>query len=228
MKLKDNVSNSDLSEIGHGPIEASFAYVNPDKETTITPFCRCKDYFNDMFWSNKMKTDINILGFKWKHGEDGGVLDRPTLKLGIRLTKGGKTGELQKQKEEQLKGILDLLNKIESANGWNLAEGEITEDGNYIILSFDPSWTSKPYINSAFYFFIRLGFTYDSSKDLFEQFQDQKHFLSRNDVMYLRNGESRIKDLLAGKIDNSQTYEQYNSSTIHSSSGLIGYKEYKI
>lgn len=226
MKIKEAVKHS-LAEIGHGQTEVLFAYVNPNTGDTITPFCKCKDFFNDMFWSRKTGTTISIYGFSWDKTCDNKSLDGDTLMIAIKLQNKGDHKDILIT-DEQMQNVLEILYLIEEPNKFEPTEGELCNDGKYLVLKYDRKWSDIPYLNSALYFFVRLGFTYNPSKTIEEQYKDQKNFISPNDAMYYRSANQRVKDLLAGKIDNRQKYEDYNTGTIHNNSGLVYYKDYKI
>lgn len=228
MKIIDNVK-AQLNEIGHGPKEVQFAFIDDKTGKTITPFCMCKDFFNDMFWCNKLKKNISIFGFKWTANQDKGVLNRGILSLTMRLRDRNNKEKFFEIAEGELKGIKSILNKFEQANGFNKSNVDYADDKNYLVVSFDKAWSNAPYLISAFLFLIRLGLTYDAKSDVIEWFKvTSKKFISPNDAVYFKNSEIKIKDLLNGKIDKKQSYEMYDEGTIHSSSGLVNCRDYKI
>lgn len=229
MKVIEEISSGKLAEINHGPKEVQFAFINPDTGKTITPFCKCKDYFNDMFWSNKVKKSVSVYGFSWTPDRDKGVLHKDRLCLAIRLIDRDDKSKFHKIEEENIKGIVDIIAQFSEANGFEPATVEREEsDGKHIILYFDKKWTEIPYLNSAFFLLVRLGFTYKHGEDVTKDYKTTAKFISPNDEGYLRLVKNKIEDLLKGKIDSKQTYEKYTNDTIHNYSGIVGYKEYSI
>lgn len=229
MIVKESKKFGSLSEAGHGSREVKIAYLDPDTGEIITPFCKCKDYFNDMFFSNSANASVHIFGFKWDPKEDKGILEKPKLMIAIKTTDHTK-GDVPVSESEAL-SIESLVSKFTRTLKFKKCKFEFSEDKKHFIITFDRSWTDIPYLNSSFYLLIRLGFTYDDSKDFIEQFKESKgKFISSNDQMYLRNVkvQQRFSDMLEGKIDKNQTYKMYTVSDIHNRSGIVGYVEYKV
>jgi hypothetical protein len=228
MKIIDNISaKNSLSEIGHGQREVQIAYVNPKNGETITPFCKCKDFFNDMFWSNKEKKDISIYGFKWNHKDHRDLLDKNVLTIAVHL-RDRVNKSIYELKEEERLSVLRLLTKISTSAGLGRVVVRMCEEKKNLVIYFNRKWVDTPYLNSAFYFFVRLGFTYDKDHEILSQYNKSQKFISPNDQIYFKKANSRIKDLLEGKIDKNQTYSSYNSGSIHNASGLVNYCGYKI
>jgi hypothetical protein len=227
MKIKEEISNSTLTEAGHGNREVRFAFIN-EKGVNITPFVKCKDYFNDMFWSNKVNKPINIFGFVWMPGQDKGELDKPRLSIAIRTETGRKLVPIT---EEEKSSIISMLINFSDRLGYGDIVGESEEDGGHFIVHFDKRWTEIPYVNSAFFLLIRAAFGFDPGKEPLEYLtSDKSRFVSFNDQSYLKSVKVRQKfeDLYKGNVDKSQKYEDYNNGNIHNGSGVVGYQNYKI
>lgn len=228
MKIIDELSKkSHLSEMSHGNKEIRFAFIDPEKKTTITPFCRCKDYFTDMFWSNATKQNVDIYGFKWKPDQDNGILKKDRLSIAIKLTVNGTRSKLT---DDNSKNIKNLLNKFESGLKFKLTETQLSSDGNNIIIDISKQWTKIPYLISALFMLIRLGFSYSEDTDPIEFFESRKSvdFYSCHDQIYFKQAKKRLKDLLNGKIDKKQKFNMYTASSIHDESGLISYNKYSV
>lgn len=227
MNIEDSYKDQPLSEIGHGSTEVYFAYVHPKNNKTYTPFAKCKDFFNDMFWTKKTGNPVSIYGFKFTKSQDKGDLEEDILVLAIRMSNRNDK-KVVKPKEDQLASILTLLNKIEKKLKFKLTEGLLTDDQEYIVLRYDKKWSEIPYLNSAFFFFMRLGITYNKDTDFDKQFSDVKNFISPNDAMYYKSAKQRVEDIMKGKLDTKQKYEDYTAGTIHNGSGLVNYKNYSL
>lgn len=229
MNIIDNTSSKfRLSEIGHGQREVQFAFINPETGETITPFCRCKDYFNDMFFAKKTGISVNICGFKWNKDDDNGILDKDELAIAVRL-RDRDDHNFHDITKEEVESVFSLLNKFTLVNDFGHLAVELSDDNKYIIIRFSRKWIDIPYLCSTFFLLVRLGFTYKKDEDILVWYQSgSKNFISPNDENYFRSRKNRLKDLLEGKIDNNQNYEMYNKVNIHNCSGIVGYKEYKI
>lgn len=229
MNIKDNVSkNYNLIEVSHGIREVQIAYINGKTGETLTPFCRCKDYFNDLFYSNKTNKAVKIFGFHWKPNQDLGELSRNTLVLAIRLRDRNDTSRFYEFTEEERQGIFYLLSQFTKINDLGRIIVRFSEDKKNLIIYFNKKWTDIPYLNSAFYFLIRMGITYKKDEDIFTWYSNSGKFISPNDQMYFKNSQQRIIDLLSGKIDDRQKYEDYDSGSIHGNSGLVNYRGYRV
>jgi len=228
MKIIDEVSSKyNLFEIGHGQREVQFAFIDGKTGKTITPFCRCKDYFNDMFFSNKIGKELSIYGFHWKPNQDEGILDRNTMTVAVRL-RDQHTKNIYDLKEEEIQSVRKLMQQVSNKAGLGRIIVRVCEENKNIIVYFNRKWADTPYLNSAFFFFIRLGFTYKNGEDILSWYNKGEKFISPNDQFYFKQGSSRIKDILEGKLDLNQKYEMYTNANIHGASGLIGYKDYKV
>ncbi len=231
MKIIDKQSEKfSLNETQHGTTEVKFAIINPTTGETLTPFCRCKDYFTDVFWSNKVKKHVSVYGFTWKPNQDGGILDGKTFTLAVELW-NRVDGKLVKIDKKQLSSIKSLLNTFDKKLKFLPAKMEVSDDENYAILTVSNAWTKVPYLVSSLFLLIRLGFTYEEKTNPIEYFTGaaSSKFISPHDEGYFKRIKNRLEDLFNGKIDKNQTYEKYESSNnIHNYSGIVNYTEYKI
>lgn len=230
MKITEKVVQN-LNEISHGSIEVRFAYIDPATGNTITPFCRCKDYFNDMFWSLKTKKPVDCCGFTWDSNDKRNkFIEGDTLTIAIKLSRKGNSIVNLPVEEKHLYGIEKLFKEMNRGLKYRPIELSLSDDGEHIILSYDRRWSEIPYLNSAFFLFIRLGLTYEG-EDIVEFFSDGKSqkFMSPHDIGYFKAAREKIENIIEGKLDTHQKYEDYPSdSYVHSNSGLVYYRNYKI
>lgn len=231
MKVIDDESKKfSLGESSQGSIEMRFALYNKETGRTITPFCRCKDYFNDAFWAKYVGKDvIGQYGFSFSKNGDDGLFDKDEISLVIRMMpreKYDKEGKnLNDLNQENLDNILSLLNKFEEPNGFNKSYGEICEEGKHFIITFDKKWTEIPYLVSALFLLLRLGYYYDCKSSVKEFYTEGNRFISPHDQMYLKGSIHIIEDLEKGIIDRNQKYSDYDTQgSIHNNSGIVGYK----
>lgn len=223
-----------LIESSHGEVSIKMAFIN-DKGETITPFVKCKDYFNDMFWSNKTGNKVTIYGFNWTPNQDEGVLSKDTLRVAIKkvVTRdldGNGENKIIKLTEDNVKSLDAFFKQVQKKLKFKKTKFSLCENNDHIIIELDKKWTEIPYINSAFFLFVRIGLTFDPSSTIMEFYKDknQKKFTSSLDYGYFYNVTNRIQHILDGKIDESQNYDQYTHGNIHSGSGIVGYSNYKI
>lgn len=227
MKVIDKVSMP-LSEIGHGKREVQFAFMNHKTGKTITPFVRCKDYFNDMFWCYHQKNSCNVCGFSWDSDRERELLSEKTLWVAVRLRDRDKTKEHFDITEKEFKGVTAIVSQFSEKLGFKAPEFEMDDTNKYIIIGFDRAWTEIPYLNSALFLLIRMGFTYERTDDPVKFFE-KAEFISPNDTGYYRSAKKRLSDMFEGKVDKNQTYALYSSgSAAHGSSGIVAYSQYKV
>ncbi len=231
MKIIDEQSKKyHLNEIGHGAKEVKFAIINPSTGETLTPFCKCKDYFSDMFWSNKTGGNTDVCGFKWTPNQDKGLLSKKTFSIAIKL-QDRSSSTLNKLGKKELSGIKSLLNTFEKKLKFSPTKAEISDDEKYIIVHVPEGWREVPYLVSALFMLIRLGFTYEEKTDPIKYFTGaaSNKFISPNDESYFKQIKGRFQDLLDGKVDRKQTFEMYKTaSNAHGGSGILSYREYKV
>lgn len=228
MKVIDNVSSKfHLTEVGHGNQEMKFALFDKVKQEVITPFCKCKDYFNDAFWTFKTgRATIAQYGFSFKKEEGEGILDKPRLSVAIRINPKTDSLSFEKLNKENLTNILSLLYKFEKSNGFTKSRGIVSEDENFFIITFDRKWIEVPYLSSGLFLLLRMGYHYDRKSQLKSFYEGHpEHFLSPNDAMYFKNVWDVLQDLEDGYIDTTQSYSNFStSSEAHNSSGIQAYK----
>lgn len=229
MKIVNNKTAA-LIENGHGPITAKFALINPENGHTLMPFCKCKDYFTDVFWSNSTNKPADVYGFKWQPNEDGDILKKDDLYVAVKLV--DKQAKVQEITNAHVKGLETFLNKFEEKLKFKTSEVSICEEGKHIILKFNKAWVQQPYLISALFLFIRMGLKYDNLKATPINFYVKAtsgQWLSPADALYFLQARTRIDDLWNGKIDTKQTFSKYTDSySVHNSSGIVNYLEYKI
>jgi hypothetical protein len=218
-----------LSEIGHGNFQVEMAFVSEKTHKNISQIVKCKDFFQDIFWSRKKKSSSSIYGFSWSHDKHDDEFSKDWLSVFARVKDNKKSSylDLNNSQTENLKEFINIFNK---SLKFELSETQLDETGKYVLIRFHKNWTEYPYVLSAFFLFARLGLTWDGKKDIMEYItKDSNKFLSVNDPVYVNTAKNKIKDLLDGKIDTNQKYEDYKDiSSIHNYSGIVNFKNYKI
>lgn len=223
MNVIDKRKWPSLNESGQGQLEVKFAIINPQTGEAMTPFCKCKDYFSDLFWALKLGKSFKQYGFVWNTGEDNGVLtNADEFAVAIRIIDRS-SKKLQDVTQNQLESILYLIGRIENINNFKSSRGIISDDNKDIIITFNKDWVEVPYVLSALFLLFRIGFTYTDG-NIFEWIKTETKFMSPHDSMYLRNSKETLEDLENGIIDRTQTWSNYLSSyDVHNSSGVQSY-----
>jgi len=173
----------------------SFVDKNNKVLTTPTP---CKDYLQDIIWSETTGKSIDVYGLKWKQGNFD--ITTPTTKLAL-------FGGLVK-----LNGMVEnmqvFLNHFDKAQGMEPSKIYLTEDDKVIVVEFDSNWTKGggPLI-SAFTTAIRVCGLYtgeapiDYLKKVFDAYKKTKSIkpdYMKVEVARLETNLKKLAALLAG------------------------------
>ena len=149
------VNTFSYSQISNHKFE--FALVNKENKLVHTPF-QCKDYFQDIFWTE----------FTQKSGSAHGLLWKPNLidvtEKTFRFAING--GALVM--EDKIDVIEAFLNKFDSALGFELSKVYPTTSKYMIIIEFSSEWVQMPPLLSAFTTLIRLSSMYKIGEDVKE------------------------------------------------------------
>lgn len=230
VKLKITENKNSLAEIGHGANEVEMAFINEDTGENVSQIVKCKDFFQDIFWSRAKKSSSSIYGFSWSHDKNNEVFSRKWLTIFARI-KTVKDHNLTTITKEQVKNLKIFLNEFCKALKIPLCTTTLDSTEKYVVVKFNSKWTTIPYLLSGFFLYVRLGLTYDGERDIVEYIsKDSNKFLSTNDPIYVKSAMQKIKDMLEGKLDTKQTYDSYiNISDVHNNSGIVNYKkDYKV
>ena len=223
MEFKLTTYNGNYSEIGQGKREVLFSFYDRDGKSNVVNFFKCKDFAQDVFWSEKLKKEDKIYGFSWSPGS----LEK--CKFGgyyylVMKTREDKDKPIQNS--EKL-SILSLLSHFEKPLGFNSSKFYKT-DSEHSIFKYDVSWSEYPYLNSALFLLLRLGFTYDCKSDPIAYFDDglASKYISPNDIGYFKRCKNILTDLNKGIIYTNLKYSDYTSiGNVHNHSGICNYKK---
>lgn len=205
MKLTVKYSNPGLSEVSHGVNELRYALYDEETATTIMPFVRCKDYIQDLFYSYYQKHSATVYGFSWTPDKHRNVLDKDNIFVAVSLAPRSNASQLLDITDKQYESVKALWTKVIEGLGYSVLICDKEETGKYILLSFDKKLTEVPYIVSALLLLIRLGFTYDPTKDVEEYFDQEKQFLSPGDAYQWKGSKDTLLELMCGKVDDEYT-----------------------
>lgn len=127
----------------------TFTFIDANNRGLHSP-AQCKDYFQDLFWSEYNGKPCSVWGFTWKPGTLS--KDAKTYRVALQ-EKGSKLMELAPQ-------LLGFLHHFEGAQNFLYSGVYDTTNPDTIVLEFDARWTHSAPMISAFTSLVRLGFTY--------------------------------------------------------------------
>jgi hypothetical protein len=227
-KLNISENKTGLNEIGHGANQVEMAFIDEKTGNNISQIIKCKDFFQDIFWSRRKGQSSSIFGFSWNHKHHEDIFSRDFFSIFARI-RNVPTEEVKDIDDNQIKNLQNFLNEFASKLDIPLCEVQKDSTGKYAVIKFHKSWTEIPYLNSAFFLYVRLGLSYDGESNVLTYIKKGAKFISANDALYVKNSINKIEDMLKGKLDKRQTYDQYKEiNAIHNSSGIVNYKDYKI
>ncbi len=191
-----------------------------DKYRTLHVPANCKDYIQDMVWSETKKRPATIYGFTWTPGAID--ITRPRQVLGIQFPD-----------EFQPKSNLpwqSFLNFFSDELGYPKTSLQLTNAGRAALILYPNQWYHSPVMTSMFTSLIRLGSNYLGEQKPLE-FLDllaysratqvvMQHCLP--DVQRLKATLPRIKIIIAGRLPN-QTYREYSDVGYTHSNGIYGW-----
>lgn len=132
--------------------------ITEDTYEQITPFCRCRDFFNDLILKNQLKEDFIVYNFKYLQELKQRDEDFTLFALSI---------SNKQEYNNFLINIKRYLPQIELTNKINPYELIIPENSkSIIIIKADKYWQSHPLILSFFTFILRcFCYTFDNNQD---------------------------------------------------------------
>jgi hypothetical protein len=216
IKIKLLKSNDFLIQI---PNKYMFHLIDYETHEPLTVQVKCKDFFQDVFWSEKVKEDVKgIYGFSWKCGTYD-FHNKPKLMFAIEKIGNSKIGTKHKN-------IQELLNVFDKSLNFEPSIAKPDESKNYCVILVDSKWIKRPYLSSLLFLLARIGEYYDGSEIL----SFLKEISNRNDILsdaiYLRKSLNKIKNILKG-YEYDQKWEDYKKKykddyfEIHNYSGIV-------
>ncbi len=199
-----------------------------DKNYNIRhPLARCKDYFQDMYWSEL--TDVHFVkqyGFEWHGGNDSPVSSQKRVNV-VLIPDDGHKLKLYK------KNILSLLNTIE--DHFKIPKSRIylnENDDDSIVVNYSNKWAKTPYLLSLLFLLMRIGMYYKGEKSIMQVYNWLKNN-AKNDVeqpsdkqpLLTLSKTNKWDVLLLTNILPEQLWTDYDTSYyIHDKSGFVSYK----
>lgn len=168
IKIVDKKDRGKLSEGRTQGISSTFVKKVGEEYHTVIPFSACKDYLNDVVYSEITGNSIAAHGLTYK--KDGFFEDKKRYFITSILNRHGAHDENAVVKSEiktlkkNYKNIEKLLNWVEEKVGVKKTEMIKLEDNLYF-QTFDPFWTESTYNISLYSNFMRWGLYYDGQEE---------------------------------------------------------------
>lgn len=143
--------------------------ISDEEFHTIQPLSPCKDYLNDVIYSERLKTSVSAYGLSCNH--IGGIIDGEYSYMGIKIvgyqSKNTMSVYPNLEKETEMlknnyKHIEKLLNWIEEKIGVKPTKIRKANDG-YYRMKLPSYWTENTYLISLYSLITRMALTYDGS-----------------------------------------------------------------
>lgn len=175
----------------------AFQFLNDSYEGIHLGVC-CKDFLNDIVWSELTKKSMSV------HGQDSsyiGVLDKQEyLKICMYAYKFKGITEPKLDKIDELGETLQaFLNEIELLKGFELSTVE-THDNKFVII-FHKDWISKIYLFSMFTLLCRIGMYYNGNLEEYLQnpYATKGEYLDNTDMYSLKTYYKQILEIISNE-----------------------------
>lgn len=218
MNLKESFSIGGYSEATQEQ-DVHLTLVYPDGDTFVQmfPSCRCKDFFNEVFYKIFYGKDKYIYGFDTKDIDIDPIKDSEYFYL------------LMVPRIENIP-VENIVNFLALFGNFDIREMEINNLRSCVV-KFHRNWADRPYLLSIFINLCRIGTIY--TQDSWEEF---KEFLSKNTMLKSNHVSLNcisqvvhslrlIEDCLNGVIY-EQSYKDYkDTSSLHNNAGSVAFSQ---
>jgi len=220
--------NKDISSFTYHLNEAyprglQYAFIDDNNKIRHKP-CRCKDYVQDIYWSeilNKPKTVV--YGFEWDGKNEDPISKKEWVKV---VLMSDNTTKL----DNKIENISNLLRPFELTFKIKKTKFQLTTNKNDIVIIYNNKWAEKPYLISLFFALIRAGVFYDgkpNKTDVCEWLENKAPNLiqeaDKQNFLMLKT-KNKIKKLLYNKYFNNQNWIDYiEPYGIHNNSGIVSF-----
>ena len=189
----------------------TFSSLSPKRLVAQHAPVNCKDFLTDVWWSEYTgRPSGKIYGFSWNPGTLP-VTD-PVRRIALCYT-----GDITSYKD----GLGKLLREFDVAQGASPSEIRVANKGAVLIVSFDPFWTSRPYLISAYTSLMRMGFGY--ADEGVAKYLKQNKFLCEIDRSRSYHITPRLLAMLNGRAW-PQTYHQFPTAYLaHNGGGILSW-----
>jgi hypothetical protein len=195
-----------------------------------TKLFRCKDYMQDVYWSEILNKDVvEQYGFKWD-GKNTNPVSKQTF-VDILMTPCSESTDSLQEYTDNLKL---LLNTLEKALNFELRSyvTKCSNDDKDIIISYTNEWSKRPYLISLLFLLMRIGIYYDKDDNLqnvidFLYSAELKNKMFSNDSSQMLNirSKKKLEEIFINNNLIEQNWSDYTSSSaVHNNSGIVSYK----
>lgn len=231
MKIIDNKNRDVLSEGRNS--QMGFAFCKQLKSLvfeTVQPISPCKDYLNDVIWSENTNKTISACGLKYKK-ED--ILNNEKVFLAFKICPRQRTSGYERSENgvkytmeddvknlrKNYKNIQLLLNYLEEKlKIKNKSIIALSDDKKTYLAKLNPFWVSKLYLVSLVSLLIRMGQFYDGSMAP-QQFLDT--YDKPLDKMLWLTAKKKLEKILAGTLPDQPFNPDDVGSTVHFDHGIV-------
>lgn len=120
-----------------------------DENTTMHTEAQCKDYFQDLWWSENRQQPTEVWGFEWKPGRI--KLDAECYRFALKF---------KDVLRDRMDNLLNFLHIFEQALGYRPCSIEQTIDENVLIITVSSQWFISAPMISAWTTLVRLSLQY--------------------------------------------------------------------
>jgi hypothetical protein len=206
----------------------TFALLDGDRYLH-TPFM-CKDYLQDIFWSEHTGKEGSVCGLVWKPGMI--AKDAPRYRFGLH---GGKV-----ELAPHAPYLQQFLNTFEESLKFNRTEVMTTDDPHLIVVDFPRAWTESGPMISAYTTLIRVAGAYKGgdikeymatiNKPLLEpgtykQLWKPEPGYMAVEIQRLNVNFPRIMALLAGKMPHT-THAEVSTMSLAHYQGIMSFPKF--
>lgn len=223
-KLIDNCDRSVLGEGRNYYMGFGFAQRKGEVIETVTPISACKDYLNDVIWTERSDRVITAHGLQYKKHDLFKDRKFGYLVIGICMRKGGSKYENYdrdyKLLENHWSRIEEFLNSIESLMNLEQRTRAFKLEENRVLLKVPMFWCESTYGISLYTLLARVALFWDNSDPIawlegFTAFQA--------DVYLVKSAVPKLKKLIAGTRPKQDFKQKLDNYTIHNL-GIVGYQ----
>jgi len=186
---------------------------------------RCKDYIQDIYWSEILKTgEIEQYGFIWD-----GSNNNPVSKLyyvNVLLI-----AQNNDDLNDYIVSLKHNINLFEECLKFKFTEiFKTSNESKDIIIRYSNEWSEKPYLLSLYYLLLRLCLKIDTKNNIEELISFIETNLDNFDSSTIYSLKSIIKEnklrlIFINKEKYEQKWEEYNHSyDVHNYSGVVNLK----
>jgi hypothetical protein len=197
-----------------------------NKLNTICPITPCKDFLNEVVYSEYTGIQIGqIYGFK--HHIAGVFKGKRKINLAAAICKVNKDEPYFKIDKTQIKNTVKFINNIETR--LNIPKTKVRQVDEFTIFRFSNYWISQVYLISLYGLLIRLGVNYDGTNVL-DYYISKK--VPSEDFSLAQESYFNFKEILENKyldVDSmlKEHSERADNYYIHNELGICRIKQNK-